>query len=123
MMPRRRRAPGQDSCNPGNDEAEHIGEVVPGVGDQRHRIGDHAVGELHRDKSQIEADADGEGHAEACGTVDMGVPVMVMNGVFMHAIAIKSLMWAHREHETSTRRVMIYASVPYMHPPRGHTAV
>jgi len=53
----------------------------------------------------------------------MGVPVMVMIGVFMHAIAIKSLMWAHGEHETSTRRVMIYASVPYMHPPCGHTAV
>jgi hypothetical protein len=37
---------------------------------------------------------------------------MAMIGVFMHAIAIKSLMWAHGEHEASTRRVMIYASAP-----------
>ena len=96
---------------------------MPGVGDQRHGIGEHAVGELHRDESQIEADTDGEGHAEACGSVDMGVPMMVMIGVVMHVIAIKKLMWAHGEHETSMRRVMIYASAPYMHPPRGHTAV
>jgi hypothetical protein len=46
-----------------------------------------------------------------------------MTGVFTHAIAIKSLMWAHGEQTASIRRVMIYASVPYMHPPRGHTAV
>jgi hypothetical protein len=52
----------------------------------------------------------------------MGVPVMVMIGAIMQAIAIKRLMWAHGEHETLTRRIMIYASVPYMHPPRGHTA-
>jgi len=36
----------------------------------------------------------------------MGVPMMVMIGVFMHAIAIKSLMWAHGNHETSARCVM-----------------
>jgi hypothetical protein len=35
----------------------------------------------------------------------MGVPVMAMIGVYMHAIAIKSLMWAHGEHEASIRRV------------------
>ena len=95
---------------------------MPGIGDQRHGIGEHAVGELHRDESQIEADTDGEGRAEACGSVDMGAPVMVMIGALMHVMAIKRLMWAHGGHETSTQRVMIYASTPYMHPPRGHTS-
>jgi hypothetical protein len=31
--------------------------------------------------------------------VDVGAPVMVMTGVFMHAIAIKRLVWAHGEHD------------------------
>jgi hypothetical protein len=53
----------------------------------------------------------------------MGAPEMVMIRVVMHVIAINRLMWAHGEHETSMRRVMIYASAAYMHPPRGHTAV
>jgi hypothetical protein len=61
---------------------------VPGIGEQSHRIGEHAVGELRRDESQIEPDTDGEGHAEACGSVDMGAPVMVMIGALMHVIAI-----------------------------------
>lgn len=39
----------------------------------------------------------------------MGVPMMVKISVVMHVIAIKRLMWAHGEHETSTRRVIIYA--------------
>jgi hypothetical protein len=51
---------------------QNIGEVVPGVGHQRHGIGEHAVAELHRDESQVEADADGEGRAEARGSVAMG---------------------------------------------------
>jgi hypothetical protein len=29
----------------------------------------------------------------------MGVPVMAMIGVYMQGIAIKSLMWAHGNHE------------------------
>jgi membrane protein involved in colicin uptake len=33
----------------------------------------------------------------------MAAPVMVMISVVMHVIAIKRLMWAHGEHETSTR--------------------
>src|SRR5262249_36222185 len=69
----------------GNSEPQHIGEVVPGVGHQRHGIGEHAVDELHRDERQVEADADREGHAEARGSVAMGAPVLVMIGVFMHA--------------------------------------
>ena len=66
---------------------------MPGVGHQRHGIGEHAVAELHRDERQVEADADGEGHAEARGSVDMGAPVVVVISVSMEVIC------AHWEHE------------------------
>ena len=64
---------------------------MPGVGHQRHGIGEHAVAELHGDERQVEADADGESRAEARGNV--GSPVMVVIGVLMEVIC------AHWEHE------------------------
>jgi len=94
---RRRRAPGQHACNPGNGEPENVGEVVPGVGHQRHGIGEHAVSELDRDEGQVEADADGEGHAEAGGSVAMAASAMVVISVFMHASVAEGAMWAHGE--------------------------
>jgi len=62
---------------------------------QRHGIGEHAVAELHRDERQVEADADGEGRAEACGSVNMGAPVMVVIIVFMHVIVTEGAVGAH----------------------------
>jgi len=70
---------------------------VPGVGHERHGIGEHAVAELHGNERQVEADADREGHAEACGGVDMGAPVLVMISVFTHVIATMGTMCAHGE--------------------------
>ena len=64
---------------------------MPGVGDQRHGVGEHAVAELHDDERQVEADADGEGRAEARGSV--GLPVMVVIGVLMEVIC------AHWQHD------------------------
>jgi len=112
---RRRRAPGRDACNPGNSEPQNIGEVVPGVGDERHGIGQHAVAELHRDERQVEADADREGHAEACGSVDMGAPVLVMISVFMHVIATMGTICAHWEHEDERGAAGTYAPAPLLH--------
>jgi hypothetical protein len=68
---------------------------VPGVGHQRHGIGEHAVSELDRDKGQVEADADGEGRAEACGSVPMAAPGVAVIVVFMHASVAEGAMWAH----------------------------
>ena len=95
---RGRRALGQHARNPGNDQPQHVGEIVPGVGHQRHGIGEHPVDELHRDERQVEADADGEGRAEACGSVPMGASAMVMIIVFMHVSVAEGAMWAHGEH-------------------------
>jgi len=68
---------------------------VPGIGHQRHGIGEHAVAELHGNESQVEADADREGRAEARGSVPMGASAMVMIIVFMHVSVAEGAMWAH----------------------------
>jgi len=43
--------------------AQHIGNVVPGIGHQRCRIGNEAIGELNHDKSGIQDDGNDEGAA------------------------------------------------------------
>src|SRR5262249_8019265 len=97
---RGRRAPGQYARNPGNSEPQHVGEIVPGVGHQRHGIGEHAVAELHRDERQVEADADGEGRAVVRGSVPIGASAMVMIIAFMHVSVAEGAMWAHGEHQS-----------------------
>jgi len=65
---------------------------VSGVGDQRHRIGEQAVDELHGNETEIEADTHGEGHAEACGTM----PMMVLMGL-VRAFLMGLQICVHRE--------------------------
>jgi hypothetical protein len=70
---------------------------VSGVGHQCHGIGEHAVGEFRGNENQVQADADGEGHAEACGSVHMHSPLkMIMT---MHVSAWIGAVCAHRGHE------------------------
>ena len=64
---------------PGGGEAEHVGQIVAGVGEQGHRIGPEAIGGLDRDEAEIEGDADREGPAEiGRGWRVMPVPVMMV---------------------------------------------
>jgi hypothetical protein len=39
-----------------------------------------------------------EGHAEACGSVPMGVPVLAVISLFMRVIVIERAVCAHWEH-------------------------
>src|SRR6516165_6511871 len=64
---------------------------------------------------QVEADADGEGHAEARASVDMGAPVLVMIGVFIHGIATVGTMCAHGEHEDQRGAAGTSALAPLLH--------
>jgi hypothetical protein len=68
---------------------------VSGVGHQRHGIGEHAVDELHGNESEVQADADGEGPAEAGSTVHTSSPVMGMVIAFMRVIVTVRAMCAH----------------------------
>ena len=47
-----------------DDQPEHVGEIVSGVGDQRHRVGGEAEDDLDGDERDVERDADREGPAE-----------------------------------------------------------
>jgi hypothetical protein len=80
---------------------------VSGVGDQRHRIGEHAGDELHGDESQVQTDADGEGHAEVGGSVHMSgrVTVVAVPNV-MRAILVRAVICAHRKYAKATPRAM-----------------
>ena len=40
----------------GQQQAGHVGEVVPGVGEQPHRTVEKSDGELHDDESHVEDD-------------------------------------------------------------------
>ena len=47
-------AGGQDARPPGQQQAQHIAQVVSGVGHQRQRAGQHAAGRFHTHKDDIE---------------------------------------------------------------------
>jgi len=49
---------------------------VSGIGEQRHRIGDEAIGRLDHHESEVEADADRERSAEAGRLVPVAVMTM-----------------------------------------------
>ena len=49
---------------PGDQQAEHVRQVVPGVGEQRHRARQQAERRLDQHEGRIEHDADGERVAE-----------------------------------------------------------
>ena len=53
----------QNARDPRHDKAEHVAQIVPGVGDQRDRIGKNAEHHARRDKGEVQPDADREGGA------------------------------------------------------------
>ncbi len=63
---------------------------MPGIGDERDRIGEHPVGELHRNEKEVQADADGEGAAEARGGVSMAGPVPMGGIVRMIVMLVRA---------------------------------
>ena len=77
--PRRGRALGHDRARPGDHQAEHVRQIVAGVGEQRHRIGEEAVNRLDRDEAEVERDADREGAAE----IPLPMRVVMMMTVMM----------------------------------------
>src|SRR5206468_2996223 len=96
---------------PGQAEAEHVGQVVAGVGHQRGRVGDEAVHEFDGDEGRVQADRDREGAAVAVRrrmvvVMAMIVAVMVMlthasspllgsgSAICSNMLASRLLMWA-----------------------------
>ena len=55
---------GQHRPGPGHHQTEHVGQIVAGIGKQRHRIGGEAEDRLDDDEAEVERDADREGAAE-----------------------------------------------------------
>ena len=47
---RRRGALRHHRAGPGDDQAEHVGQIVPGVGEQGHRVGEEAEDGLDDDE-------------------------------------------------------------------------
>src|SRR3546814_1900302 len=54
-----------------------VGQIVPGIGEQRDRIGDEAIARLDRDEAEVERDADRERAIEARGGVAVAVRMIV----------------------------------------------
>ena len=58
---------------PGHDQAEHVAQVMAGVGEQRGGVAEIAVDRLGHDQRGVERDADRERLAEIGGRMDMRV--------------------------------------------------
>src|SRR5574337_161279 len=72
------------ACKPGGAQSEHVAEVVPGVRDQRDRVGMEPKGRLDDYKSEIKRDAETERHAKVAGLAAVRMPMarlMLMMGV------------------------------------------
>ena len=67
---------GDRKGDPGHHQAHDVAEIVPGVGEQRQRIGLEAIDHLRRDQRDIERGRDREGAAEIRRHVRMAVAVM-----------------------------------------------
>ena len=74
-------APGRDACPPCEQQREDVGQIVPGIGDQRHRSGNPAIGCFDDDECGVENDADQEGVAEIGGGMAVPVPVIMRMAV------------------------------------------
>ena len=72
--PRGRGAPGQRGGAPGDQQAQHVAQVVHGIGQQRDRVRRHAIENLQHDERGVGGGADGERPAERGRR--MGVPTM-----------------------------------------------
>src|SRR6185437_1334977 len=79
----RRLAAGEPGGAPGEGEAEHVAEIVPGIGEQRHRARQNAEGRLDRDEAEIEGDSEAIGRLEAPRRVPWRVMRVRMTGVIV----------------------------------------
>ena len=70
---------GQRIATPGHQQAEHVAEIMAGIGEQRERIGPQAKAGFDDDKGQIQAHADGKCPA----VIVAGVVVMI---AFVHVV-------------------------------------
>ena len=103
--PGRRRAPGHHRSRPGNNEPEHIRQIVAGVGQQRHRVGEEAVDCLDRKKAEVERDSDGERSAEIARRMRMAVRVYV-------GVAVRMVGHAHDLADASAEIQMRFVKRP-----------
>ena len=82
----------RDRGAPGHEQAEHVAQIVAGIGQQRGRIAEIAVDGLGHDERGVERDADRERLAEIGGRMDMRVArpcmavvvAMIMRVVVVH---------------------------------------
>lgn len=74
---------------PGDDEAEHVAEIMAGVGKKRDRVDRYAIAGLNRNEGQIEGDADEESAAEGARGM-----VVTVRAVRMTAMAMAIMWWA-----------------------------
>ena len=56
---------------PRNHEPQHIRQVVTGIGQQGHRVAEHAVNGFDNDESHVENDPDRESPTEAGRRMEM----------------------------------------------------
>src|SRR5450759_1738239 len=64
---------GEDCRSPCQQQAQHVGQIVPGISHQRRRISNKAVGKLNHDKTSIQDNGD-----DKSATMIVRVAVMVM---------------------------------------------
>ena len=82
-----RRALRQRRRAPGDEQAEHVGEVVAGVGEQARPSSTEAISRLDQDEGDVEDGADQEGAAEILRRV--AVAGMVVSDAHGHSAAFR----------------------------------
>ena len=71
-------APGQHRRRPRRHQAQHIPQIVPGVGQQRHGVAEHPVHRLPHHEGAVQKRAYGEGAAERARRMAVRVPMSMM---------------------------------------------
>ena len=65
---------------------------MPGVGEERDRIADHAEAGFDQDEGGVERDADGESPTKACGRVDVSMIVLMMVVIGMIVVMMRVIV-------------------------------
>ena len=87
---------GQRHGDPGHHEAEHVREIVAGIGQQGDRVREYPVGRLDGDEADVQGDADGERLPEARRGVrvsrSMRMPAMVPMPM-VSVVVVVMILW------------------------------
>ena len=59
----------QCARTPGHQQPEHVAQIVPGVGQERHRVGQDAEGRFEEDDAEVQRRAEGKRNPEILGRV------------------------------------------------------